>query len=238
MTTMPGMGEKSLCRGDADCCVLSGRLIPVCAQTGSVQALKADLPVFSDQENLTEQAKKTWLDDNISFLNQSADVFAKNATCYFLTIDFDIASLLARNTQWQQSLQNLPFVSLVLNECFPNLVDGLKNPLLYALRARFPLILGDLGKGDVPFHVVSSGLFSGVILDGAFFQRYYRSPVLQIVLNKAREYSEFVAVGGVDSPAHYHEAKKLRGVSLMGKSLPASPVLGAESVFNNSFLIN
>lgn len=225
------MGEKSLCKGDADCRALSGTLMPVCSQTGSVQALKADLPVFSDQENLTEQAKKTWLEDNIAFLNQSADVFAKNAMRYFLTIDFDIAVLLARNTQWQKSLQCLPFVSLVLNERFPNLVDGLKNPLLYALRASFPLILGDLGKGDVPFHVVSSGLFSGVILDGAFFQRYYRSPVLQIVLNKAREYSEFVAVDGVDSPAHYHEAKKLHGVSLMGKSLPVCPVSGIEACF-------
>ncbi|MEJ5078073.1 hypothetical protein [Erwinia sp. MYb535] len=89
----------------------------------------AVLPSLSPQERLLNQ---------LLIIEEYADYFRQHGLLCSVAIDFQLARAVTESSFIQQILSQLPFVRLKLSEDFPNLHDGMNNPLL----------LDDLGAGD------------------------------------------------------------------------------------------
>ncbi|KEA53511.1 hypothetical protein DT73_06790 [Mangrovibacter sp. MFB070] len=178
--------------------------------------------VFSPKEN----ANINWFENQLSFISRAAHVFNHRGLCYLLHMDFEQAAYLASSPEHLRQLALAPFVTLMVNESFPNLADAQHNPLLSALMADVNLGLSDAGAGIIPFSVVCSGMFAVTVLAPAFFHQYVMSPMLPVVAEKITDCGSTLVLNGVDTPQLWQLGQTVPEAKMMGKCFDCSTPAG------------
>ncbi|WP_226571568.1 hypothetical protein [Mangrovibacter yixingensis] len=178
--------------------------------------------VFSPKEN----ANINWFENQLSFISRAAHVFQHRGLCYLLHMDFEQAAYLASSPEHLRQLALAPFVTLMVNESFPNLADAQHNPLLSALMADVNLGLSDAGAGIIPFSVVCSGMFAVTVLAPAFFHQYVMSPMLPVVAEKITDCGSTLVLNGVDTPQLWQLGQTVPEAKMIGKCFDCSKPVG------------
>lgn len=171
-----------------------------------VHTLSGELIALDLIQNETEQQQdsETRLLDQLLTIEQYADHFQRRGLLCCVTINFQLARVVTESAFIQQILGQLPFVRLKLTEDFPNLHDGLNNPLLRTLVEQLNILwLDDLGAGDANLHALQSKMFEAVKLDSQFFQDNVAKPWFNILIANIRRYTSLVIVTGVESNVQF-----------------------------------
>ena len=131
-------------------------------------------------------------------VEEYADYFRLHGLLCSVAIDFQLARAVTQSSFIQQILSHLPFVRLKLSEDFPNLHDGMDNPLLRTLIEQLNILwLDDLGAGDANLHALQSNMFEAVKLDRQFYLENVNKPFFSVLINHIRQYTNRVIVEGV-----------------------------------------
>ena len=93
------------------------------------------------------------------------------------------------------------FMRLVISEDFPNLHDGMDNPLLRDLSGYCKLWLGNLGAGHTTLKALQDGLFEAARLDAVFMAANSDKPTWPLLLRHLRGYCEQILPPGDATPA-------------------------------------
>ncbi|MCK8201749.1 EAL domain-containing protein, partial [Erwinia amylovora] len=108
-------------------------------------------------------------------------------------IDFQQARAVVDSTFIQQLLSHLPFLRHKLSEDFPNLHDGMNNPLLRTLVEQLNILwLDDLGSGSDNLHALQSNMFEAVKLERQFYRVKVCKPWFSVLINHIRRYTNRV----------------------------------------------
>ncbi|MEM6049658.1 EAL domain-containing protein [Erwinia sp. P7711] len=200
--------------------------VPIHTVNGELIAL--DLTP-GEPERTGERLQSIKQDPEAHLLNQLltiehyADYFQQHGLLCCLTINFQLAKVVTQSTFIQQILSHLPFVRLKLSEDFPNLHDGLNNPLLRTLIEQLNILwLDDLGAGDANLNALQSKMFEAVKLDRQFFLDNVAKPWFSILIANIRQYTNRVIVEGVGSEM---QLKKLADSKIWGVQGYFLPVL-------------
>lgn len=149
----------------------------------------AVLPPLLPQDRLLNQ---------LLIIEEYADYFRQHGLLCSVAIDFQLARAVTESSFIQQILSQLPFVRLKLSEDFPNLHDGMNNPLLRTLIEQLNIIwLDDLGAGDANLNALQSNMFEAVKLDRQFYLENVDKPFFTVLINHIRQYTNRVIVEGV-----------------------------------------
>ncbi len=192
--------------------------IPIHTLGGELIALDLKPRQTDPQRGLSPDDRQ---DLETRFLNQLltiehyADYFQQHGLLCCLTIDFQLARAVSQSAFIQQILSQLPFMRLKLSEDFPNLHDGLNNPLLRTLIEQLNILwLDDLGAGDANLNALQSKMFEAVKLDRQFFLDNVAKPWFSILIANIRQYTNRVIVEGVESEVQLDKlaASKIWGV--------------------------
>ena len=183
--------------------------VPVHTLSGKLIAL--DLIQCKAQQ---QQDSETRLLDQLLTIEHYADYFQQHGLLCCVTINFQLARVVTESVFIRQILGQLPFVRFKLTEDFPNLHDGLNNPLLRALVEQLNILwLDDLGAGDANLHALQSKMFEAVKLDRQFFQDNVAKPWFNILIANIRRYTNLVIVAGVEGNVQFD---KLTGTKVWG----------------------
>lgn len=149
----------------------------------------AVLPPLLPQDRLLNQ---------LLIIEEYADYFHQRGLMCSVAIDFQLARAVTESSFIQQILNHLPFVRLKLSEDFPNLHDGMHNPLLCTLIEQLNILwLDDLGAGDANLNALQSNMFEAVKLDRQFYLENVDKPFFNVLINHIRQYTNRVIVEGV-----------------------------------------
>lgn len=136
----------------------------------------------------------------LHFIEDKAAYIEKHDLLLVLPIGFEIASVLSYETNLSKLLDSYPFLRLMINEDFPNLIDGRNNRLLDELSQSYKLWLGNLGSGArTNLIAVMEGCFDGLILDTAFTAGNKDKAIFQAVLNEMSKYTNNLIVPGFNT---------------------------------------
>ncbi|CAX55754.1 conserved uncharacterized protein [Erwinia pyrifoliae Ep1/96] len=136
--------------------------------------------------------------NQLLFIEQQAEFFRQHGLLCSLTIDFQQARAVVESTFIQQILSHLPFIRLKLSEHFPNLHDGMNNPLLRTLVEQLNILwLDDLGSGCANLHALQSNMFEAVKLERCFYRENVCKPWFSVLIKHIRRYANRVIVEGV-----------------------------------------
>ncbi|WP_288492956.1 hypothetical protein [uncultured Pantoea sp.] len=134
------------------------------------------------------------------FIKGKAAYIEQHDLLLVMPIGFKIASVLSFETNLSKLLDSYPFIRLMINEDFPNLIDGRKNRLLDELSQSYNLWLGNLGSGaKTNLVAVMEGCFDGLILDTAFTAGNKGKAIFQAVLNEMNKYTNNLIVPGINT---------------------------------------
>lgn len=188
-----------------------------------VHTLSGDLIALDLIQGETEQQQdaETRLLDQLLTIEHYADYFQRQSLLCCLTINFQLARVVTESAFIQQILGQLPFVRLKLTEDFPNLHDGLNNPLLRTLVEQLNILwLDDLGAGDANLHALQSKMFEAVKLDRQFFQDNVSKPWFHLLIANIRRYTNRVIVAGVESNVQFDKLTDSKVWGVQGYYLP------------------
>lgn len=125
-------------------------------------------------------------------LQDRVQYFIDHNLVLVVPIDFQTVSVL------DHEHDSYPFLRLMVNENFPNLIDGRMNRLLDELSQSYKLWLGNLGSGArTNLIAVMEGCFDGLILDNAFTAGNKDKAIFQAVLNEMKKYTNNLIVPGI-----------------------------------------
>ncbi|MTD26180.1 EAL domain-containing protein [Erwinia sorbitola] len=179
----------------------------------------AVLPPLLPQDRLLNQ---------LLIIEEYADYFRQHGLMCSVAIDFQLARAVTESSFIQQILSHLPFVRLKLSEDFPNLHDGMANPLLRTLIEQLNILwLDDLGAGDANLNALQSNMFEAVKLDRQFYLENVNKPFFTVLINHIRQYTNRVIVEGVAGDGHL---EALRSSKIWGVQGYFSPMLTLESL--------
>ncbi|NNS06109.1 EAL domain-containing protein [Erwinia sp. JH02] len=179
----------------------------------------AVLTSLSPQERLLNQ---------LLIVEEYADYFRQHGLLCSVAIDFQLARAVTESSFIQQILSQLPFVRLKLSEDFPNLHDGMNNPLLRTLIEQLNIIwLDDLGAGDANLNALQSNMFEAVKLDRQFYLENVDKPFFTVLINHIRQYTNRVIVEGVAGDG---QLETLRNSKIWGVQSYFSPALTLENL--------
>jgi EAL domain-containing protein (putative c-di-GMP-specific phosphodiesterase class I) len=200
---------------------LNGDLIALDLTPGEADLARETLPS-------TKQDPEAHLLDQLLTIEHYADYFQQHGLLCCLTINFQLAKAVSQSAFIQQILSHLPFVRLKLSEDFPNLHDGLNNPLLRTLIEQLNILwLDDLGAGDANLNALQSRMFEAVKLDRQFFLDNVPKPWFSILIANIRQYTNRVIVEGVESEM---QLKKLVDSKIWGVQGYFLPVLALKEL--------
>jgi EAL domain-containing protein (putative c-di-GMP-specific phosphodiesterase class I) len=175
--------------------------IPVHTLSGELIAIDLSYrpqPVTQDGAGLVPVLPHERFLNQLLIIEESGDYFRQHGLLCSVAIDFQLARAVTESSFIQQILSQLPFVRLKLSEDFPNLHDGMNNPLLRTLIEQLNILwLDDLGAGDANLNALQSNMFEAVKLDRQFYLDNVDKPYFTVLINHIREYTNRVIVGGV-----------------------------------------
>lgn len=180
------------------------------------------LPPLLPQDRLLNQ---------LLIIEEYADYFRHHGLLCSVAIDFQLACAVTESLFIRQILSQLPFVRLKLSEDFPNLHDGMNNPLLRTLIEQLNIIwLDDLGAGDANLNALQSNMFEAVKLDRQFYLENVDKPFFSILINHIRQYTNQVIVEGVAADG---QLETLRTSKIWGVQGYFGPVLTLDKLDYN-----
>lgn len=119
-----------------------------------------------------------------------------------IALDFALAQRVTESAFIQQILQYLPFLRLSLSEEFPNLHDGIDNPLIRTLHEQLNILwLNDLGAGYANLNAVQSHIFEAVRLDRRFFAENVHKSMFTVLLRQIMQMTNRLIIDGVEDEA-------------------------------------
>lgn len=180
---------------------LGGELIGVDVSTRSESGSLSDrLAAHHRYEQLSFAEKQDLLLNQLLVIEQYSEVFRQHGLLCSLNIDFPLARAVTESSFIQQILSHLPFIRLKLSEEFPNLHDGLRNPLIRTLVERLNILwLDDLGAGYANLHALQSRVFEAVKLDRRFYHENVSKPFFPVLIANIRKYTNQVIIEGVEN---------------------------------------
>ena len=117
-----------------------------------------------------------------------------------ITLDFALAQRVTESRFIRQILPHLPFLRLSLSEAFPNLHDGMANPLIRTLSEQLNVLwLSDLGAGHANLHAVQSQIFEAVRLDRRFYAENVHKSVFMMLLRQIMQMTNRLIIEGVEN---------------------------------------
>lgn len=201
---------------------LSGELIAIDLSYRPQPGAHSGPPVTS----LTPQDR---LLNQLLIVEEQGDYFRQQGLMCSVAIDFQLARAVSESSFIQQILSQLPFVRLKLSEDFPNLHDGMNNPLLRTLIEQLNILwLDDLGAGDANLNALQSNMFEAVKLDRQFYLENVNKPFFTVLINHIREYTNRVIVGGVAGDSHLALLRKSKVWGVEGYFGPSLTLAGLE----------
>lgn len=175
--------------------------IPVHTLSGELIAIDLSYRPQAGSPNgppVTSLSPQNRLLNQLLIVEEHGDYFRQQGLMCSVAIDFQLARAVTESSFIQQILSQLPFVRLKLSEDFPNLHDGMNNPLLRTLIEQLNILwLDDLGAGDANLNALQSNMFEAVKLDRQFYLENVDKPFFTVLINHIREYTNRVIVGGV-----------------------------------------
>lgn len=127
-------------------------------------------------------------------LEDKVQYFMDHNLVLVVPLDFQTVSVL------DHEHDSYPFLRLMINEDFPNLIDGRKNRLLDELSQIYKLWLGNLGSGArTNLKAVMEGCFDGLILDTSFAAGNKDKAIFSAVLNEMNKYTNNLIVPGINT---------------------------------------
>lgn len=175
---------------------------------------------------LTEDSKRSLLLSQLDEVQTKAQFFIKYGLVCSINIDFDMAGIIIKDTEVSTLLGRLPFVRLEISERFPNLSDGMKNPLLNELSQRYLLWLDGLGAGYANMEAVQTGMFKCVKVDKKFYWNNRNSLMWPVIVRNISEHCEQIIIEGVEN--HNQLSKIGEGITgvqgYLYKSVPFTKV--------------
>lgn len=156
--------------------------------------------------NMNPSEKQRLLIDQLECVAKKRSYFIDNNLLLAINIDYSMAVFLLQNHHIEHLLDDLSFIRFEINERFPNLNDGKRNPLLSKLYNRYPLWLDDFGSGNANIYAVSQSLFNYVKLDKEFYWEMLRNRkghLLPALVSNIKKYCQGVIVEGVQNQSEY-----------------------------------
>lgn len=203
---------------------LSGELIAIDLNYRP-QALVVTVPPGAVSPLLLPQDR---LLNQLLIIEEYADYFRHHGLLCSVAIDFQLARAVTESSFIQQILSQLPFVRFKLSEDFPNLHDGMNNPLLRTLIEQLNIIwLDDLGAGDANLNALQSNMFETVKLDRQFYLENVNKPFFTVLINHIGQYTNRVIVEGVAGDG---QLETLRNSKIWGVQGYFNPVLTLENL--------
>jgi len=150
-------------------------------------------------DGLLEESKRLLLMDQIQQIKGKAEFFIKRGLVCSINVDFHMAVIILKDSAVSTLLDELPFIRLEISEQFPNLSDGLKNPLLRALGKRYVLWLDDLGSGHANMEAVQSGIFECIKVDKQFYWKNSKLLIWPNIIRTISNYCESIIIEGVET---------------------------------------
>lgn len=179
-------------------------------------------------KTLSVGTKGLLLVDQLQKIMEYATFFNEQDLCVSVNIDFDMARFFIKNADALEMIKSMPFLRLEINERFPNLDDGNKNPLLSELAKYCPLWLDDFGSGNANLAAVTSGIFELVKLDKAFYWEEGRKTTFPILIRNIQRYCQGVIVEGVENKEQEQQLRNSGILAMQGflwRSIPFGETL-------------
>ncbi|QTF09902.1 EAL domain-containing protein [Brenneria izadpanahii] len=168
--------------------------------------------------------KKDLLIEQLECISAKQSYFIDNQVLVTINIDFVMAVFLFQNQYASNLLDSLPFTHLKINEVFPNLNDGKRNPLLAKLHERYPLWLDDLGKGDANLYAVSQSIFSYIKLDKNFYLGLMKNReddyIFPSLIKNIKKFCDGIIIEGIQHSSEYEYLKRCGVDGMQGSFHP------------------
>jgi len=206
-------------------CTLSGQLVAVELVS---QFVHDTAPVTLPQDLLLPQLDETQqlrlLQIQINLLEQHRDFFDKNHVMALMRIDENLAHTLLANELLIRKIKQLPFLLLDLSETFPQLFNGIDDPLISTLKQQFRLSLSHFGAGKSSTRAVYDNLFDTIKLDKQFIQSLAKrtsfQPFIQSIMDNFGSHTQQMIICGIDDDALLKKVAFLHDVLIQGALFP------------------
>ncbi|WP_263458493.1 EAL domain-containing protein [Brenneria tiliae] len=185
-----------------------------------------DQGLYSEKyiQQMSSSEKQALLVDQLESITTKQCYFIDNDILLSVNVDFAMAMFLSRDSYIRNLLDNLPFIRLEISENFPNLSDGLRNPLLAKLYERYLLWLDDFGSGNANIYALSQSTFSYVKVDKHFYWEMIRNGkeyTLPVLISNIKKYCQGVIIEGVQNNAEYFLLKNCDIDGMQGHIYPS-----------------
>ncbi|WP_319604216.1 MULTISPECIES: EAL domain-containing protein [unclassified Brenneria] len=174
-------------------------------------------------QQMSPSEKQNLLIDQLECISAKQSYFIDNNVLVTIDIDFVMAVFLLQNQYASDLLDGLPFTHLKINEIFPNLNDGKRNPLLAKLYERYPLWLDDMGKGDANLYAVSQSIFSYIKLDKNFYYEMMKCKedyIFLSLIGNIKKFCNGIIVEGVQDYSEHAYLKRCGIDGMQGRLYP------------------
>ena len=143
--------------------------------------------------------------EKLALLETCQHFFIQHKLTAWIYITPEVVPLLIMDNESISAVKRFSFLELMINESFPELVNGKANKTLNALAERFPLVLANFGAGESTNKAIFDGLFKRIILDRNFVHRRATrlsfEPFMRAILTQVSPYCESLMIAGIDSEA-------------------------------------
>jgi len=156
----------------------------------------------------------------------------------WININDIILTEMMQNTDWVTRLQNLSFLTLMVDEDFPGMVYGRNNLRLIWLAEKFPLALANLGSGKSSNRAIFDRLFRHIFLSDQFIHHQVNRPSFvpfaNAIIRQIAPFCEALMVSGIDDIKLYHQVKSLEFEAMRGSLWPDITAENISALFNAS----
>lgn len=176
--------------------------------------------------------EKILLLENVKALLESLQV------TIWININDIILTEMMQNTDWITRLQNLSFLTLMIDEDFPGMAYGRNNLRLIWLAEKFPLALANLGSGKSSNRAIFDRLFQHIFLGQEFIHHQVNRPSFvpfaNAIIRQIAPFCEALMVSGIDDMTLYHQVKSLNFEAMRGNLWSDIAAENISTLFNSS----
>ncbi len=206
-------------------CTISGQLAAVELVS---QFVHSSAPVTLPQDlllpQLDEMQRLRLLQRQVAVLEQYRDFFVKNHVLALMRIDENMARTLLASELLIRKIKQLPFLLLDISETFQQLLNGINDPLIFALKQQFRLSLSHFGAGKSSTRAVYDNLFDCIKLDKQFIQSLAKRasflPFIQSIIDNFRSHAQMMIICGIDDRTLLDKTATLQDAVLQGALFP------------------
>lgn len=125
-----------------------------------------------DMTYLNEQQQLALFNEKTALVENAKTLLLGQAITVWVNINDVILTEIMQNSDWVTCLQRLSFLTLMIEEEFPDMGFGRNNLRLIWLAEKYPLALANLGSGNGSNRTLFDGLFQLVFLGQHFIHNH------------------------------------------------------------------